>query len=456
MSRARGEKSVWDGFWDRFRSGYSEGLLVNFLAVLLVAVYFGTTSILPPLMFFAGLFVLGHLNPGRSGAVRSFLPAVGLSAAILLLAFVRSDFIDLLAHGMSLGQAYARSTRYFQAPMLTWFTTWALVFAAWGLREERAERIARGLGWLVIGLACVQLADAVTGMGLRNWINIQWFHGHRPERVVVDGSDFNTVLLMLFWPLNFWFMRRSMVPVVLMAAAIVWTAIVVDNNAQIIVLVASWIVFRVARVWPGAWSRRGILPERILAGLAAFWVMVFPALVLAVARGGYATALQAHLPPSWAARVEIWSYTVNRALEKPLFGWGYEAARRFAPVIPDHPHNMSLQAWLELGIPGLLLLAAFWFAVFWGLAPQNAEVYEAPTDQTLYSLDGTYDTGLFAAPPAEQLARPYMVATASAYFLLNAVSYGTWKAWFIGVGALALMAGILVIRGVQSADKFRI
>jgi len=452
MRQARGPASLWE----RFKSGYSEGLLVNFLAVLFIALYFGASTMLPPLMFFAGLFVLGHLNPGQRGAVRSFLPAVGISAAILLLAFVRSDFVDLLTHGRSLSQAYAQSTRYFQAPMLTWFTTWALVFAIWDQAGDRAERVARWLGWLVIGMTCVQFGDALTGMGLRNWINVQWFHGLRPERVVVDGSDLNTVLLMLFWPLNFWFMRRSIVPVVFMAAAIVWTAVTVDTNAHVIVLVVSWIVFRATRAWPGAWTRRGILPERVLAGLIAFWVLTFPVLVLATARGGYISALQQHVPPSWAARLEIWSYAANRALEKPMLGWGYEASREFMPIIPIHPHNMSLQAWLELGLPGLLLLAAFWFAVFWGLAPQNAEVYDAPGEKALYSLDGAYDTGLFAAPPAEQMARPYMLAAASAYFLLNAVSYGMWKGWLIGVGALTMMAGIVVIRGVQSGDKFRI
>jgi O-antigen ligase len=85
------------------------------------------------------------------------------------------------------------------------------------------------------------------------------------------------------------------------------------------------------------------------------------------------------LPSTARYRVQIWWFTSERILEKPLWGWGYDAARRMPDfgvdpyggkphVIPTHPHQAFLQAWLELGLPGLLL-AWGWFPLAWrGLA----------------------------------------------------------------------------------------
>ncbi len=73
-------------------------------------------------------------------------------------------------------------------------------------------------------------------------------------------------------------------------------------------------------------------------------------------------------------RFEIWHFTTQKALESPIFGWGFDASRSIPggseeidvgkSRLPLHPHNGVLQVWLELGIPGLILLAAvLWSAV---------------------------------------------------------------------------------------------
>ena len=71
-------------------------------------------------------------------------------------------------------------------------------------------------------------------------------------------------------------------------------------------------------------------------------------------------------------RLEIWSFVGARIAKKPLLGWGLDSSRVIpggsAEIkdgiavphqwLPLHPHNSALQIWLELGVPGALLLAA--------------------------------------------------------------------------------------------------
>ena len=78
-------------------------------------------------------------------------------------------------------------------------------------------------------------------------------------------------------------------------------------------------------------------------------------------------------PPSWLHRVVIWQSVAARIPEGLPFGHGADFARIWgetAPMIeiagagqplstiPTHPHNIFLQIWLELGLPGVLSLAA--------------------------------------------------------------------------------------------------
>lgn len=109
-------------------------------------------------------------------------------------------------------------------------------------------------------------------------------------------------------------------------------------------------------------------------GLVAFFAaFAAPRLTLGALIGGltlwllaapFATPLltsnlgQDHLPYSWSARVEIWSYVADRIGEQPWIGRGLDAGRAHLPEIPIHPHSASLQIWFELGLLGALTAAA--------------------------------------------------------------------------------------------------
>ena len=94
--------------------------------------------------------------------------------------------------------------------------------------------------------------------------------------------------------------------------------------------------------------------------------------------GGFAD--QAMAAGGVTHRLQIWTSTAERALERPVTGWGLDASRRVPATraeygtharstIDLHPHNAFLQVWLELGAPGAVAVAAILIAI--GLAAQR-------------------------------------------------------------------------------------
>jgi O-antigen ligase len=111
-------------------------------------------------------------------------------------------------------------------------------------------------------------------------------------------------------------------------------------------------------------------------------------------------------------RAEIWGFVGTKIEERPLLGWGMNAARvvpgaegEFEPGaqhLPLHPHNAALQLWLELGAPGALLGAVLAFLLWWK----------------------TYDPALPRAVSAARAA----AMTAAMLGLLD--TYGIWQEWW--------------------------
>ena len=132
----------------------------------------------------------------------------------------------------------------------------------------------------------------------------------------------------------------------------------------------------------------------------------------------------------WSARhrLEIWRFTGNRIAEKPLLGWGLDSSRAIPggsdptpegpPWLPLHPHNGALQIWLELGVPGALLFAAFIARLWLGLA-------RAPWPR------------FFAAAAGGSLCAAQIIGVAA---------YGLWEEWWIGTQFLALFLILVMSR----------
>lgn len=198
-------------------------------------------------------------------------------------------------------------------------------------------------------------------------------------------------------------------------------------------LLAAWLTARFGRALP-----------RLIAGATALVILTAPLLAAAVLPR--LAPLDAW-PASAAHRVLIWDFAVGRIAERPLFGWGGEAARTipggrdtFAPAVLDrfgltspqargwfgrpdaqrlplHAHNMALQLWLELGVVGAVLAA--WLV--WVLGAAAAR-------------HGPAGAGAYAA-----------IAT------VGALSFGVWQEWWWGV--VLLVTGLLAAQRAANAPN---
>jgi O-antigen ligase len=174
------------------------------------------------------------------------------------------------------------------------------------------------------------------------------------------------------------------------------------------VTLAGWL-------WPRA------APKGMAVG-AALYILLMPLAVLAI----LALGLGQHFPPSWAQRLGYWGHAVAWMADHPLRGWGLDASRAFSPGIQLHPHNGSLQLWLELGVLGAILAAIAWLVILRRLAREERSWAAAAT-----------------------------LGSAAAYLLFGAVSFGVWQEWWLALGALVAVVGALAEAepGRRSAAK---
>jgi len=134
-------------------------------------------------------------------------------------------------------------------------------------------------------------------------------------------------------------------------------------------------------------------------------------------------------------RLLIWRFAGERIAERPVFGWGLDASRSVPGAdvearpgekfLPLHPHDWALQAWLELGAPGALLLALFvgWLWLRLASAPWP-RLYRAAAGGSLTVVSGIAGAG-----------------------------WGIWQEWWLGTLALALFATLAMARVAESAEK---
>jgi O-antigen ligase len=195
-----------------------------------------------------------------------------------------------------------------------------------------------------------------------------------------------------------------------------------------------------------------ILPQLRWAGLAllALGAVTLP-LMFPVQLGPEAACWLANHKPSALHRLEIWGFVADHIRQRPIVGWGLDAARRLpggkAPVVirrcdpaehpdgvalsseilPLHPHNGILQVWLELGgigivltfVPLILLIGYAYRVLGW----------------------------------RARLVQAMIAATAAAAVSVGLVSFGIWVEWFVSGLFFVAAFVVLAARLSTAADE---
>ena len=112
-------------------------------------------------------------------------------------------------------------------------------------------------------------------------------------------------------------------------------------------------------------------------------------------------------------RVEIWFFVMKYAVNNPLYGYGIEATNYvshfdFAHIYNEkntvlHPHNFSVQIWMEFGLLGIVVATGILNALLYALY----HIEDMPVRKTL--------TVLFIVT-----------------LLVSSMTYGLWQSWLLG------------------------
>jgi O-antigen ligase len=287
------------------------------------------------------------------------------------------------------------------------------VRAALKLEPARARLPAAALRWSMLGLAVVLVAEASEGGRLYAALaRVQ-----QPDltadlvRIYTARGGYGLAVLAWPWLCTLHGRARRFAPAPFLAVAAV--SLLLHEAAPLMGLLAGASAFVLAL----AAGRRSL--PLIGAVHAAYWLGA-PWAVRLAERFVDFDRLTGAIKTSWSIRLGIWRFAADRVAEHPWRGWGMDATRTFGEAIPLHTHDGAIQLWLDLGLPGALLVTALWLGLL-----RRAAAHE--------------DRGRRAAA----------VAGMSAWLAIGAVSFGLWQPWWLALGVLAALGWILAAKADQ-------
>lgn len=241
------------------------------------------------------------------------------------------------------------------------------------------------------------------------------------------------ILIILVWPLiAFLKVENKLSWGLIILAWLTWVTHLIGFNTGLVVLgITAALFFPFLILGNRAFTALSML---VVAGILTSPILIPQVLDPVV----FAQIEEAPKPA--VHRMYIWKFTSDRLLEKPIVGWGMNAARlipggkerakdefrgAYGEFLPLHPHNAGLQIWLELGIPGTLA-----FAALLAILLQRAR-----------ALDLTRISGAL-------LLLQFLSA-----FLFSEVSFGIWQSWWQAVLWINIAVAILLCRPPAPPDR---
>lgn len=379
------------------------------------------TAILTPVMAYASqegfvpLIALAGALMAWPTLFRTRAPSIGMGLLLLFTAWA------LVTLNWSVGAP--RNPDFHKYIQLQTFTGLKLGFEAalYGLliagaatvSEPAARRAMLVLSVLLAAMAMLVMLEGFSQAAFFQWLERTFDKPMRADWAARNVARATYFIAVLIWPTaHLLTLRPKLAPLIWVTAVCGAIAALAFNvDAPLAALAISLLVYLFVRA-----GGRGML--WLLLVMGALYLLIAPWVVNLVRTGPLAIVAQ-HAKASWLMRLKIWTFTDGLILQNPWRGSGIQASRAYQPVIPMHPHSTALQIWLELGALGAGLAAAFWV---WLILKIGGD---------------TVDDRNMAAAEA---------ASAAAYLVIGALSFGAWDEWWLALAGLAIAVCILVRR----------
>jgi O-antigen ligase len=293
----------------------------------------------------------------------------------------------------------------------------ALITALRRLDARSAQTALRWIAYGVLAATPVVIGDGLCGIKLYPVILTATHQHVRLDRLIADLAQAAYVVAVVAWPLAVALTRKGQLGLALVLFAFVPISMFVLRGVAPTLALGLGLGSFLLVLRLGA---RGVT---ILAVLTAAYLLAVPLVMLAVDHLNLFAQFRTTLPPSWSDRLRIWSFVAEQLAKTFPRGAGLDASRTFPGVIPLHPHSAPLQVWYELGLPGAVIQMVFWLWL-WRRIGARAQ--------------------------ADRLYGAAIAATATAYFTINAVSFGQFQAWWLAVGGLAVALCVLLGKALMA------
>jgi O-antigen ligase len=288
----------------------------------------------------------------------------------------------------------------------------AFVLGALILPPDQRAKALKLTGILLLAVMGVLMIEAAEGGQIYGFLNSFGKHPLRADLAKRDAARGCYAVVLVFWPLAL--LTWNKIPVAIpgvVAACLVVSSLMLGVDAPVAALLLSLVVFGGMRVNArlGAW-----------VCMVAVVVYFLAAPLVFLPHGHAAADIPSDMgKESWHIRVSIWRFASALIAHRPLLGYGLDASRAFGDAIPMHPHDAAIQLWLETGVLGALLGALFWGWLFFRIQRVGRE---------------------------DPVWAAMACATAAAYLLISAISFGVWQEWWLGLGAIAIACCAMVLQ----------
>lgn len=345
----------------------------------------------------------------------------------------------------------SRSPQPFSPPKLVWILAtiiiWAIISSTWAL--DSTQSIATAARLILAVIALIVLLNAANSIGMNEkkmlyrwlsrggilaivitlfsiayiYLDTTWIQGKEMADHELNTLNRSASILALFaWPWALSIGRHySPIWAIIFIVTMAVTIYLLPPVTPLLALLIGTCAFAVA--WTAPRCAKPLIVAAIVlsVGIIPFLNTFLPYIVGSLDREMLGSLNLLH-------RFVIWEFAAEQILERPLIGWGLDAARAFpngdtnilifesasggsviGQPLPLHPHNAIIQIWLELGFVGVLLFCSLLASAIHAI-PQ--------------SRPKTLDAAICIA----------VLATA---ITIAQLGYGFWQGWWLSALGLA-------------------